>query len=134
MLRHLKRRLGLSALLACLACHPLLGAEDVELDPFTGFAMVGDWQLVRSNCIACHSARLVTQQSGSERQWLNVIRWMQEKQNLWEFDPVTEAKIIAYLAENYPPKTAQRRAAIPPDLMPTNPFAADNSGIQSSAQ
>jgi hypothetical protein len=59
---------------------------------------------------------------------------MQEKQNLWEFDPVTEAKIVAYLAENYPPRTAQRRAAIPPDLMPTNPFAVDNSGIQSSAQ
>ena len=134
MLRHLKRLSGLTVLLALPIGHAVLAAEEIELDPFTGFAMVGDWQLVRSNCIACHSARLVTQQSGSESQWLNVIRWMQEKQNLWDFDPLTEAKIIAYLAQNYPPKTVQRRAAIPPDLMPPNPFAADNSAIPSSPQ
>ena len=42
---------------------------------------------------------------------------------LWQFDPVTEGKIIAYLAENYPPKASQRRAALAPDLMPPNPYA-----------
>jgi mono/diheme cytochrome c family protein len=134
MFRNLKRLSGLTVLLALMAGHAVLAAEDVELDPFTGFAMVGDWQLVRSNCIACHSARLVTQQSGSASQWLDVIRWMQKKQNLWEFDPLTEAKIVAYLAENYPPKTAQRRAALPRELMPPNPFVADNSASQSSSQ
>ena len=36
----------------------------------------------------------------------------------------TEARIIAYLAENYPPDAAQRRAALSPDLMPPNPYAA----------
>ena len=48
---------------------------------------------------------------------------MQEKQNLWQFEPETEKKIISYLAENYPPQADRRRAAIPPDLMPPNPYA-----------
>ena len=98
-------------------------AQDVELDPMSGFKMVGDWELVRANCVACHSAKLVTQQRGDADQWLTMIRWMQEKQNLWAFDPETEERIITYLAENYPPPDNQRRAAIPPDLMPPNPYA-----------
>ena len=110
-----------------------LWAQDVELDPYSGFRMTGDWELVRANCIACHSAKLVTQQRGTADQWLSMIRWMQEKQNLWQFDPVVEEKIVNYLAENYPPKADRRRAAIPPDLMPPNPYApptkeADDAG------
>lgn len=98
-------------------------AADIELDPLTGLKMAGDWEVVRNNCIACHSPKLITQQSGSAAQWLNMIRWMQKKQNLWQFDPETEKKIIGYLAENYPPQEDQRRAPVPPDLMPPNPYA-----------
>ena len=98
-------------------------ATEVELDPLTGMKMAGDWEIVRNNCIACHSPKLITQQSGTAAQWLNMIRWMQEKQNLWQFDPVTEERIVAYLAEYYPPQADRRRAPIPPDLMPPNPYA-----------
>jgi len=100
-------------------------ATEAALDPVTGLKMTGDWEIVRANCTACHSARLITQQRGSEQQWLTMIRWMQEKQNLWAFDPDTEKKIIGYLAEQYPPSDAQRRAAIPPDLMPPNPYSSE---------
>ena len=96
------------------------------LDPVTGFKMTGDWELVRANCTSCHSAKLVTQQRGSAQQWLTMIRWMQKKQNLWAFDPDTEGRIIAYLAEHYPPSDAQRRAALAADLMPPNPYSAEN--------
>ncbi len=113
------------ALLAAIAATvSVVGmAADVELDPLTGLKMAGDWEVVRNNCIACHSPKLITQQSGSATQWLTMIRWMQKKQNLWQFDPETEQKIIGYLAENYPPQADRRRAAIPPDLMPPNPYA-----------
>ena len=97
-------------------------AAEADIDPFTGLKMTGDWQLVRANCVGCHSARLITQQSGSESHWLGLIRWMQEKQNLWQFEPETEQKIISYLAENYPPQADRRRAPIPPELMPPNPY------------
>ncbi len=93
-----------------------------QVDPVTGLIMTGDWELVRGNCTACHSAKLITQQRGTAAQWLAMIRWMQQKQNLWQFDPGTEERIIAYLAENYPPGAATRRAAIAPHLMPENPY------------
>ena len=103
-----------------------VAAADPAIDPVTGFRMTGDWEVVRANCTACHSARLITQQRGSAQQWLTMIRWMQKKQNLWQFDPATEEKIITYLADNYPPGDAQRRAALPPDMMPPNPYSTEN--------
>ena len=110
--------------LAAATAGPDARAQEPEVDPFTGLKMSGDWQLVRSNCIACHSPKLITQQRGSAAHWLGMIRWMQAKQNLWQFDPDTEARIVAYLAENYPPEANRRRAAIAPDLMPPNPYPA----------
>ena len=95
-----------------------VAAQDPELDPVSGLRMQGDWELVRNNCRACHSTRLITQQSGNAEQWLNLIRWMQAEQNLWQFEPDTESRIIAYLAENYPPQARQRRAPIAAELMP----------------
>jgi len=118
MLQRMKTLVVIAAI-----CTAAGNVEAVELDAYTGLRMSDDWELVRNNCIACHSAKLITQQSGSEAQWLNMIRWMQAKQNLWQFDPATESKIIAYLASNYPPQADRRRAAIPPDLMPPNPYA-----------
>ena len=118
MRQHLKYLAVLAAI-----CAGAVAAQEVELDAYTGLKMDTDWELVRNNCIACHSPKLITQQRGSEAQWLNMIRWMQAKQNLWQFDPATESKIIAYLASNYPPQADRRRAAIPPELMPPNPYA-----------
>jgi len=124
MSRHAK---FLAALAALPLAWTLVHAEETALDEFTGLKMAGDWELVRNNCIACHSPKLITQQRGSEDQWLNMIRWMQKKQNLWQFEPETEARIIAYLAENYPPQADRRRATIPPEMMPPNPYAPPTS-------
>ena len=125
MLRVLTGMLGIAAFLAILA-GPNAPAQEMQVDTFTGLKMSDDWELVRNNCIACHSLRLVTQQRGSATQWLSVIRWMQAKQNLWQLDPDTENRIINYLAENYPPQAEQRRTALAPQLMPPNPYAAES--------
>ena len=119
--------LRLAGIIAVVAYGHALAAEP-ELDPFTGLKMTGDWELVRNNCVACHSGKLITQQSGSESHWLGLIRWLQEKQNLWQFEPETEQKIVSYLAQNYPPQEDRRRAPIPPYLMPPNPYAAPSPG------
>ena len=124
MIRIMRTLLAVAALLAASA---FANTDNVQLDPFTGLKMAGDWELVRNNCIACHSPKLITQQRGSKAQWLNMIRWMQKKKNLWQFDPDTEDRIIGYLAGNYPPQADRRRAAIPPDLMQPNPYAPPSS-------
>ena len=63
---------------------------------------------------------LITQQRASAAQWRDMIRWMQKKHNLWQFDASVEERIVGYLAENYPPRSSRRRAAIPPELMPAS--------------
>lgn len=77
---------------------------------------------MRNNCTACHSANLVTQNSGTRNHWESLIRWMQDTQGLWEFEAETEETILDYLAEYYGPKEDTRRPALPRTLMPDNPY------------
>jgi hypothetical protein len=119
------------AICACAAlAFALAGARAAEpsTDPATGLRVQGDWELVRSNCIACHSTRLITQQRGTAASWLAMIRWMQAEQNLRVFEPEIEARIVRYLADNYPPEASRRRAALPAHLMPPNPYAPARAG------
>lgn len=90
----------------------------VEIDAATGLLKNSGWQHVRANCGGCHSFALVTSQRADRQTWLDMIRWMQATQNLWQFAPDTEAEILDYLAANYPPQRNRRRAPIPSDLMP----------------
>lgn len=94
---------------------PALAAD---LDDATGLIKADGWQQVRIHCGGCHSHKLVTSQRADRDTWLAMIRWMQETQNLWQFEPATEQQILDYLAANYPPQEGMRRAPLPPPLMP----------------
>lgn len=96
-----------------------------DIDAATGLIINPGWEQVRIHCGGCHSHKLVTGQRGDRETWLGMIRWMQATQNLWQLDPATEEAILVYLAENYPPQPNQRRAPIPPSLMPES--ASDTS-------
>ena len=93
-------------------------SANTEVDETTGLIVAPGWQDVRAHCGGCHSHALVTQQRGSRQAWLDMIRWMQDTQNLWQFQPDVEDRILSYLAENYAPKPNRRRAPIPASLMP----------------
>ncbi len=73
--------------------------DDVNLD------------LVISNCTACHSAKLITQNRSSREGWQSMIRWMQESQKLWDLGENEEA-ILDYLAKNYAPDQKGRRVPL----------------------
>ncbi|SFU86618.1 hypothetical protein [Halomonas korlensis] len=113
--------LAMPTLGAALMCLPLLAGAQ-ETDPDTGLLKAEGWETVRNNCTACHSAKLVTQNSGSRNHWQYLIRWMQDTQGLWEFEDETEEAILDYLAEYYGPKEDTRRPALPRTLMPDNPY------------
>ena len=98
-------------------------AAQAEVDEATGLEIAPGWEQVRAHCGGCHSHKLVTGQRADRQTWLDMIRWMQESQNLWQFDPATENAILDYLAANYPPQPNRRRAPIPPRLMPPKPVA-----------
>lgn len=89
-----------------------------QVDATTGLVVAPGWELVRIHCGGCHSHTVVTNQRADRQSWLDIIRWMQATQNLWQFDPATEHGILDYLAANYPPQANRRRAPIPPSLMP----------------
>lgn len=74
----------------------------------TGFVEGEGLQLVIANCTNCHSAKLVTQNRFTKEGWTNVIRWMQETQQLWDLGANEEA-IVAYLSTYYAPEARGRR-------------------------
>lgn len=67
---------------------------------------------VKATCLACHSAKLVTQNRATRDGWEKMIRWMQETQNLWDLG-TNEDLILDYLAKHYAPDEAGRRPNLP---------------------
>jgi hypothetical protein len=106
----------ISLVILLLLATPSLAAE--EKDAATGLIIASGWEHVRAHCGGCHSHALVTGQRADRQTWLDMIRWMQATQNLWQFDPATETAILDYLAANYPPQPNRRRAPIPTSLLP----------------
>ena len=74
----------------------------------TGLIAEGDYVLIVRNCAGCHSAALVTQNKQTKEGWLELIRWMQETQKLWDLGK-NEDKILEYLSTYYAPKDEGRR-------------------------
>ena len=62
--------------------------------------------LVIKNCIMCHSAKLIAQNSMSKDAWQNIILYMQEKHNLRQLPPGDEQKIVSYLSQYFSPKVS----------------------------
>ncbi|MCH7671926.1 MAG: hypothetical protein IIC59_11575 [Proteobacteria bacterium] len=93
-----------------------------EIDSFTGLKMSEGWLQVQATCTECHSARLISQNSGSREVWKSRLRWMQDTQGLGQLTINLEDTILDYLASNYGQKPASRRAGLPDQLMPDNPY------------
>lgn len=85
--------------------------EDVLNGVHVPSGLIADegYDLVLSNCTACHSVKLVTQNKGTEEDWKSIIKWMQETQNLWDLGE-NESPLVKYLAKNYGPTKKSRRA------------------------
>lgn len=84
------------------------GLVEEGIDVATGFVAEGDYQLVKTACTGCHSSKLVLQNRATREGWLEMIRWMQETQKLWDLAP-NEDKILDYLATYYAPENEGRR-------------------------
>jgi len=121
--RQLRRALGRRMMIVAVSLCAAVTSTAAEVDDATGLTIAPGWELVRIHCGGCHSHKLVTGQRADRQTWLDMIRWMQATQNLWQFDPQTEAGILDYLAANYPPAPNRRRAPIPTSLMPPRPAA-----------
>lgn len=85
-------------------------ADTTRYDETTGLIVSEGLNLIIAHCTACHSSKLITQFHTDRNGWLEKIRWMQQKQKLWDLGEA-EPKILDYLAKNYPPiEKVNRRA------------------------
>lgn len=84
----------------------------VKIDKATGLIVDKGLDMVTAHCTGCHSSKLITQFHTDRAGWLEKIRWMQQKQKLWQLGDA-EPVILDYLAKNYPAsETVNRRAAL----------------------
>ncbi|GAB3883927.1 hypothetical protein GCM10028825_08980 [Spirosoma agri] len=79
-----------------------VGIDSVKTDPETGLAVDEQLTLVKGQCTACHSSKLILQSHFSRDKWIERIRWMQRTQKLWDLGE-SEPPILAYLVKHYGP-------------------------------
>ena len=77
-------------------------------DVATGLLDGEGLSMVKANCLACHSAKLVIQNRFTREGWHEKIVWMQETQGLWDLGE-NEPVILDYLAEHYAPEERASR-------------------------
>lgn len=74
----------------------------VPVDPESGLAFDETMPIVKGQCTACHSSKLILQSHFDREKWIERIRWMQRTQKLWDLGD-TEKPILDYLAKYYGP-------------------------------
>ena len=82
-----------------------------SLDAQTGLVLAPGWQLVKNNCIRCHSPKLITAKRANREGWEGTIRWMQQTQGLGDLGR-DEGPILDYLAKHSAPTMEGRRPAL----------------------
>lgn len=78
---------------------------EVRHDPESGLAIDETMPIVKGQCTACHSSKLILQSHFDRDKWIERIRWMQRTQKLWDLGD-TEKPILAYLTKYYGPLEA----------------------------
>lgn len=85
-----------------LASDVYIQSDSARKDPETGLALDDQFMLVKGQCTACHSSKLILQSHFSREKWVERIRWMQQTQKLWDLGE-SEPAILAYLTKHYGP-------------------------------
>lgn len=125
-LMHLRKTQLLLFIGLCFSILQLNQVTAQDPERVTGLVVAEGWQDVQANCTECHSALLITQNSGSRAVWESRIRWMQETQGLQDLTAELETSILDYLAEHYGQKDATRRTPLGQHLLPANPYETSN--------
>lgn len=91
-------------------------ADTVKIDRESGLIDAPNLMLVKAQCTACHSTKLIMQHRFTRAGWTERIRWMQKYHKLWDLGE-TEKPVLDYLSMHYgpsPTKAQGRRAPLPP--------------------
>lgn len=122
-------RLLLPLLFLASTCLPIASSGPSQKatyarDPSSGLLMAPDWELVRNNCIMCHSMMIVVAQRGTRTSWERTLEWMRTQAGMPELSSDSAQRILRYLEVHQGPIAVGRRRPIQADLMPPNPSAS----------
>ncbi len=73
------------------------GAQAPEPREYPELAGGPGRDLIVTNCVACHSLRVVVTSHMSRDEWDAAITWMQDKHHLWPFTDEDRLGILDYL-------------------------------------
>jgi len=78
-------------------------------------------------CTACHSSRLVRNQSMSRARWDETLSWMSERHGMPELEGDERARFLDYLTAHFGPAAdkGQRRTPFLTQPQRRNPFAPE---------
>ena len=79
-----------------------------SIDEHSGLVIDEGLDIVKAQCGACHSTKLVAQNRFTREGWIDLIRWMQAEQNLWDLGEQEEI-ILDYLEKHFSPVQMGRR-------------------------
>ncbi len=80
-------------------------ADTAKIDAETGMVNDQNLMLVKSQCTACHSSKLILQHRFTREGWQERIRWMQKYHKLWDLGE-SEKVVLDYLEKYYSPQSA----------------------------
>lgn len=76
--------------------------DTARIDAETGMIDDPNLMMVKAQCTACHSSKLILQHRFTRAGWLDRIRWMQKYHKLWDLGE-TETVVLDYLEKHYSP-------------------------------
>ena len=88
---------------------PVMAADTGKIDAETGLIDDPNLMMVKSQCTACHSSKLILQHRFTRAGWTERIRWMQKYHKLWDLGE-SEKVVLDYLEKNYGPESASKAA------------------------
>ncbi len=83
----------------------IMVADTAKIDAESGMVNDPNLMMVKAQCTACHSSKLILQHRFSRAGWLERIRWMQKYHKLWDLGE-SEKVVLDYLEKHYGPQTA----------------------------
>ncbi len=83
---------------------PLPGVDTLKKDAESGLIDAPNLMLVKAQCTACHSSKLILQHRFTRAGWLDRIRWMQQYHKLWDLGE-SEKVVLDYLETYYGPSS-----------------------------
>ena len=93
-----------------MSTRPVLITDTLKTDPETGLVIDSNLMMVKSQCTACHSSKLILQHRFTRAGWQERIRWMQQYHKLWDLGE-SEKVVLDYLEKYYGPSVAGTKAA-----------------------